>query len=252
MSHLSLMSPLFIKKMNKYRKLIDAARGQSSPSPRDTSLSLNSPIKKQQNTLISPSSPFHLGGDISDKSSPTRAATAISEGAPAKPANPAKAGPLAPSVGLSLSTPPPASPDGGVEEAARPMMAAHAPLPLKRCGALICLTCGAHSPSPHRDGCALPHFDPCRSRWFWMGHYRAVKCVRCESPADLRLVEAWILARETGEGDDGWRIPGEVLSLLRAAGVRSEVEGAGIDRLARADGWDGATDDLAAGEGVIV
>jgi hypothetical protein len=38
--------------------------------------------------------------------------------------------------------------------------------------------------------------------------------VACASPADLALVEAWVLARETGEGDDGWRMPGEILSLL--------------------------------------
>ncbi len=39
--------------------------------------------------------------------------------------------------------------------------------------------------------------------------------VRCgATPSDLGLVQAWVLARETGEGDDGWRIPGEILSLL--------------------------------------
>jgi hypothetical protein len=38
--------------------------------------------------------------------------------------------------------------------------------------------------------------------------------VACASPADLALVEAWILARETSEDDDGWRIPGEISSLL--------------------------------------
>jgi hypothetical protein len=37
------------------------------------------------------------------------------------------------------------------------------------------------------------------------------------TPADLALVEGWVLARETGEGTDGWRIPGEILSLLHIA-----------------------------------
>jgi len=38
--------------------------------------------------------------------------------------------------------------------------------------------------------------------------------VACAAPTDLGLVEAWVLARETDEGEDGWRIPGEILSLL--------------------------------------
>jgi len=42
----------------------------------------------------------------------------------------------------------------------------------------------------------------------------AIKCVAWAAPADLSLVEAWVLARETGEGEDGWLIPGEILSLL--------------------------------------
>jgi len=41
--------------------------------------------------------------------------------------------------------------------------------------------------------------------------------VACAAPRDLSLIEAWILARETGEGDDGWRIPSEILSLLHIA-----------------------------------
>jgi hypothetical protein len=92
--------------------------------------------------------------------------------------------------------------------------AAHPSLPLRRCGSLVCRGCHAHSPDPHREGCWAPRFEPCRSRWFWLSPHRAIKCVACASPVDLALVEAWVLARETGEGDDGWRIPGEILSLL--------------------------------------
>jgi len=92
---------------------------------------------------------------------------------------------------------------------------ARPPLPLRRCGALVCRTCHTPSPSPHREGCAFPRFDPCRSRWFWLSPHGAIKCVACAAPADLGLVEAWALARETDEGDDGWRIPSEILSLLR-------------------------------------
>lgn len=87
-------------------------------------------------------------------------------------------------------------------------------MPLRRCGALVCRDCHAHSPGPHREGCRAPRFGPCRSRWFWLSPYRAIKCVACSAPADLDLVEGWVLARETGEGDDGWRIPDEILSLL--------------------------------------
>jgi hypothetical protein len=89
-----------------------------------------------------------------------------------------------------------------------------APMPLRRCGALICRTCHVHSPSPHRENCAFPRFVRCRSRWYWLSLHGAVKCVACATPSDLGLVQAWVLARETGEGDDGWRIPGEILSLL--------------------------------------
>ncbi len=89
-----------------------------------------------------------------------------------------------------------------------------APVPLRRCGALVCRTCHAHCPSPHRDDCTFPRFDDCRSRWFWLSPHGAIKCVACNTPADLALVEAWVLARETGEGEDGWRIPSELLSLL--------------------------------------
>jgi len=45
---------------------------------------------------------------------------------------------------------------------------ARAPMPLRRCRALVCRTCHAHSPSPHRESCAFPRFDPCGSRWFWL------------------------------------------------------------------------------------
>jgi hypothetical protein len=94
-----------------------------------------------------------------------------------------------------------------------------APLPLRRCAALVCRTCHIHSPSPHREDCAFPCFEPCCSRWFWLSPHGAIKCVACDSPADLILVEAWVMARETGEGDDGWRIPGEILSLFRIASL---------------------------------
>jgi hypothetical protein len=91
---------------------------------------------------------------------------------------------------------------------------ARAPTPLRRCGALVCPSCRVHSPSPHGDGCAFPRFEPCRSRWFWLSLHGGIKCVACAAPRDLSLIEAWILASETGEGDDGWRIPNEILSLL--------------------------------------
>jgi hypothetical protein len=90
---------------------------------------------------------------------------------------------------------------------------AYPALPLRRCGSLVCRDCHAHSPGPHREGCLAPRFEPCRSRWFWLSPHRAIKCVACASPVDLALVEAWVLARETGEGD-GWRIPSEILMLL--------------------------------------
>ncbi len=93
-------------------------------------------------------------------------------------------------------------------EQARPLM------PLRRCGALVCRTCHVLSPCLHRKDCALPRFEPCGSRWFWLSPHGAIKCVACASPADLSLVEAWVMARETGEGNDGWRIPEEILSLL--------------------------------------
>jgi hypothetical protein len=40
-----------------------------------------------------------------------------------------------------------------------------------------------------------------------MSAYRAVKCVACEGPANLSLVEGWVLARER-------EIPDEILKLL--------------------------------------
>ncbi len=98
-----------------------------------------------------------------------------------------------------------------------PARAALAPMSSRRCGALICCTCHVLSPSPHREGCAFPRFEPSRSRWYWLSPHGAIKCVACSAPADLGLVEAWVLARETGEGEGGWRIPGEILSLLHVA-----------------------------------
>ncbi len=91
-----------------------------------------------------------------------------------------------------------------------------APMPLRRCVALVCRTCRAHSPSPHRGDCAFPRFDPCLSRWFWLSQHGAIKCCACNPPADLSLAEAWVMAREP----DG-RIPGEILSLLH---VRAPVQ----------------------------
>ena len=72
----------------------------------------------------------------------------------------------------------------------------------------ICITLDPANPDP------LARFEPCSSRWFWLSPHGAIKCVACDSTADLALVESWVLARETGEGDDGWSIPGEILSLL--------------------------------------
>ena len=87
----------------------------------------------------------------------------------------------------------------------------HPRMPLRRCGALVCRTCHVHRPSPHREGCAFPRFEHCGSRWFWLSRHGAIKCVACAAPADLALVEAWVLARED---DPGYRIPPEILSLL--------------------------------------
>jgi len=95
--------------------------------------------------------------------------------------------------------------------------AARRAMPLRRCGALVCPTCHVHSPSRHKHDCPFLRFEPCRSRWFWLSPHGAIKCVACESPADLALVEAWVLARDTGQGNDGFRIPGEILSLLHVA-----------------------------------
>ena len=91
------------------------------------------------------------------------------------------------------------------------------PMPLRRCGALVCRTSHVHGLSRHKPDCAAPRFDSCHSRWFWLSPHGAMKCVACASPANLSLVEAWVLAPETGEGDDGWRIPSEILSLLHIA-----------------------------------
>ncbi len=91
------------------------------------------------------------------------------------------------------------------------------PTPLRRCGALVCRTCCVHSPRSHREGCPCRRFDPCRSRWFWLSPHGAIKCVACSGPLDLTRVEGWVLACETGEGEDGWRVPSEILSLLHIA-----------------------------------
>jgi hypothetical protein len=112
----------------------------------------------------------------------------------------------------------PSSPAALESERNRWPEGARAPLPLHRCGALVCRSCRVHGPSPHRDGCAISRFDPCRSRWFWLSPHGAIKCIACTAPDDLGLVEAWVLARETGEGDEGFDIPREILSLLAVHG----------------------------------
>ena len=88
------------------------------------------------------------------------------------------------------------------------------PDPLKRCGSLICRECGAHSPTAHGAACLSRRYDPCGSRWFWLTMHGATKCVACAAPVALATVEAWVLARESGEGADGWQVPAEVMELL--------------------------------------
>jgi hypothetical protein len=56
-------------------------------------------------------------------------------------------------------------------------------------------------------GLAFAGFNACRSRWFWLSPDGAIKGVAFASSVNLSLGQAWVLARETGEGDDGWRIP---------------------------------------------
>jgi len=84
---------------------------------------------------------------------------------------------------------------------------AHPISPLRPCGAFVCTDCHVHSPSPHRETCRLPRMAPCGSRWFWLSPYRAIKCVACEGPANLALVEGWVTARED-------QIPDEIFKLL--------------------------------------
>jgi hypothetical protein len=82
---------------------------------------------------------------------------------------------------------------------------------LRPCGSLICRSCTATSPSPHRADCAFPRFDVCGSRWHWLSTHRAIKCVACAGPPDFSIVDAWVLAREDS-------IPPEILSLVHIAG----------------------------------
>jgi hypothetical protein len=96
------------------------------------------------------------------------------------------------------------------EPACSPLVSATA---LRKCGALICKTCSAQGPTPHRSSCP-DDYSPCGCRWFWMSRYRAMKCVACATPFDLASVEGWVLARETGEGEDGFGIPEQILSVL--------------------------------------
>ena len=90
-------------------------------------------------------------------------------------------------------------------------------MPLRRYSALVCPTFHVHSPARHKPDCPFTRFEPCRSRWHWLSPHGAIKCVACETPADLTLVEAWVLARETSQGTNGFGIPGEILSLLHIA-----------------------------------
>ena len=88
-----------------------------------------------------------------------------------------------------------------------PGASVHPIAPLRPCGALVCRDCHVHSPSPHREGCGDPQVEPCGSAWYWLTPYRAIKCVSCEGPANLALVEGWVTARED-------RIPDEIFKLL--------------------------------------
>jgi hypothetical protein len=62
-----------------------------------------------------------------------------------------------------------------------------APMPLNRCGALACRTCGAHSPSTHRGDCTFPRFHPCLSRWHWLSPTARLSASR----APLRPALSW-------------------------------------------------------------
>jgi hypothetical protein len=83
----------------------------------------------------------------------------------------------------------------------------HPMAPLRACGALVCPDCRIHAPSPHRGTCRVPRIGPCGSRWFWLSPYRAIKCVACEGPTDLSMVEGWVMARES-------EVPEEIFKLL--------------------------------------
>ncbi len=73
-------------------------------------------------------------------------------------------------------------------------------------------------PIPASRRLCLPPLRSEGSRWFWLSAHGAIKCVACApAPPDLELVEGWMLARETGERDDGRRIPAEILSPLHVA-----------------------------------
>jgi hypothetical protein len=85
---------------------------------------------------------------------------------------------------------------------------AHPISPLRPCGAFVCTDCRVHSPSPHREGCQAPRFEPCGSPYYWLSPFRAIKCVSCASPANLSLVEGWVTVRED-------RIPDEIFRALK-------------------------------------
>jgi hypothetical protein len=116
-----------------------------------------------------------------------------------------------------IRTSPSALPNAVESERSRWSGGARPRLPLRKCGSLICRACGTHSPSAHRVGCVAPPLEPCLSRWFWLSPHGAIKCCSCAAPTDLSIVEAWILARQTGDGVDGFGIPEEILSLLQSA-----------------------------------
>jgi hypothetical protein len=96
--------------------------------------------------------------------------------------------------------------------------AALKPLPLRRCGSLVCPSCRAHRPSAHKPDCISSKFEACRSPWFWLSPRGAIKCIACAAPDDLGLIEAWVLARENEEAEDDLRIPCEILALMVSHG----------------------------------
>jgi len=69
------------------------------------------------------------------------------------------------------------------------------PTRCRRCDALVCRNCHAHSSSAHREDCTFPRCEPCHSRWFWL----SPTAPSSASPVLLRPTWGWLLARETGD-----------------------------------------------------